>query len=278
MNFSMNPNDDVSVVIPVFEAANFITDTLETVATQTTLPLEVVIVDDGSQDNTCDVIESFSKANPQIKIRLLREAHCGPGNARNAGVNAAKGSWIAFLDSDDLWHSNKLEQMAVAHQTNPEANILCHNEIHRRFDNTDSVTDYSIGFRSDDSVSAQLFTNNRFSTSAVVCRRDMILACGGFDSTLPNAQDYELWLRMSPGMKVLFVKDVLGIYVYRAGNISSGKAWRRYKNVVRVLHRHRKFVTPIAYVKILMRMSAAYVYHGTIQTFKNPTRTIKVEI
>mgnify|MGYP003993265409 FL=1 len=106
----------------------------------------------------------------------------------------------------------------------------------------------------------------------------MILACGGFDSTLPNAQDYELWLRMSPGMKVLFVKDVLGIYVDRSGNISSGKAWRRYKNVVRVLHRHRKFVTPIAYVKILMRMSAAYVYHGTIQTFKNPTRTIKVEI
>lgn len=269
MDVSMNPNNDVSVVIPVFEAANFITATLNTVAIQTTLPLEVIIVDDGSQDNTCDVIESFSRVNPQIKIRLLRKAHCGPGSARNAGVNEAKGSWVAFLDADDLWYPNKLEKMAVAHQAAPEANFLCHNEIHRGAGSADSLIDYSLGFRNDDPISAQLFSKNYFSTSAVVCRRDMILAYGGFDSSLPNAQDYELWLRMSPGMKVLFVQEVLGVYINRAGNISSGKAWRRYKNVVRVLHRHRKFVSLVTYAKILMRLSAAYIYNGTIRKLKN---------
>ncbi len=268
----MNPSDDVSVVIPVFEAANFVGATLATVASQTVLPLEVVIVDDGSQDNTCEVIELFCRENPEISIRLLREPHRGPGSARNAGVQAAVGSWIAFLDSDDLWYPDKLEQISVAHRAKPEVNIFCHNEVHRGFDDIESVTDYSLGFCNDISVSAQLFANNRFSTSAVVCRRDMILACGGFDSTLPNAQDYELWLRMSPAMKVVFVKEVLGVYVDRAGNISSGKAWGRYKNVVRVLHRHRNFVPTATYLKTLMRLSASYVYHGLKQTFENYTR------
>lgn len=262
MTASIIPSINVSVVIPVFEAANFIINTLKTVVDQTILPLEIVIVDDGSQDNTCSIIESFCLANPTVRIRLLREPHRGPGSARNTGIRAAVGSWIAFLDSDDLWYPNKLEQIAVAHRTKPDTNFLCHNELHSRLENAEHVNDYGLGFRADISLSMQLFSKNRFSTSAVVCRRDLILNCGGFDEVLPNAQDFELWLRMSPSIKVLFVSVVLGVYVDRAGNISSGRIWRRYTNVLRVLHKHRKLVTTVVYLKTILRVSASFVYRG----------------
>lgn len=265
----MDPKKNISVVIPVYEAADFIAGTLATVAAQSVLPLEVVVVDDGSLDNTCEVIEAFCQSNSQLNVRLLREPHLGPGSARNTGIQAAKGTWIAFLDSDDLWMPEKLERMALAHRAMPDANFLCHNEIHRRLNNSEKVNDYSLGYRSDCSLPEQLYAINRFSTSAVICRRDLILSYGGFDNSFPNAQDYEMWLRMSPSIKVLFVTEVLGIYVDRAGNISSGRAWRRFKNIVRVLHRHRKKTSLFIYIKKLMRMFLSYVYRASIQLFKS---------
>ena len=264
----MDPRTQVSVVIPAYEAADFIAATLATVATQTVLPREVFVVDDGSSYDTCAVVEAFSRDNPQLQFRLLREPHHGPGAARNAGVRAATGTWIAFLDSDDLWEPAKLERMAAASRQAPGANFLCHNEMHRRRHGSITAVDYSKGYRADRSLLEQLFVRNRFSTSAVLCRRDIILDCGGFDTTLPNAQDYELWLRMSPRLRVLFVTEVLGTYVERAGNITSGRAWRRVLNVLRVLHRHREKVGRITYMKTLARCLLAQGYHALRQLGK----------
>ena len=108
----MNPNKDISVVIPVFNGEKYIEKTLLSVVRQTTLPLEIIVVDDGSQDNTCEVIESFIYAYPEITTTLVKGQHLGPGAARNTGIATARGSWIAFLDSDDLWFPKKLEVTA----------------------------------------------------------------------------------------------------------------------------------------------------------------------
>ncbi len=264
----MDPQTQVSVVIPAYQAEGFIAATLATVAAQTILPREVIVVDDGSSDNTCAMVEAFSHDNPQLPLRLLREPHRGPGAARNAGVQAATGMWIAFLDSDDLWELTKLERVAEASRRNPEANFLCHNEMHQKLNGSVNTINYSKGYRADCSLPKQLFVRNRFSTSAVLCHRELILSCGGFDTTLANAQDYELWLRMSCSLKVSFVSEVLGTYVDRTGNITSGRAWRRFLNVARILHRHRKKVSAITYVKILTRHCLSYGYTSIWQFVK----------
>ena len=258
----MNVTKDVSVVIPVFNAEKFIDRTLSSVALQTELPLEVIVVDDGSSDATCSVVEIFGNKNPQINLRLLRGEHGGPGHARNMGVNAAKGSWIAFLDSDDLWYPNKLLAISLAHRTSLESNILCHNELHRQLQGTESVLDYSKYFQPNVPLTQQLYKNNCLSTSAVICRRELILSCGGFDVFLSNAQDYELWIKMSPHLKIYFVKQVLGVYVDRAGNISSNRKWGKYKNVIRVLHRHRNKVKASVYLRAIIRVTASYIYRS----------------
>lgn len=230
---------DVTVVVPAYNAEQFITRTLESVAAQTAQPLEVLVVDDGSVDGTCATVDAFARAHPDCTVRLLREPHRGPGAARNAGVRAARTEWVSFLDSDDLWHRDKLATVIAAVNAHPAANLFCHNEIVRLLDGRERVTNYAANFSYDQPVTRQLYRENFFSTSAVVCRRALVVRWKGFDENLSSAQDYELWLRMSPDLCPVFIPQALGTYVLRQGNISTSRFWRRLRNAVWVKRRHR---------------------------------------
>ncbi len=230
---------DITVVIPAYQAELFLADTLATVTKQTRRPREVIVVDDGSTDATCVVVESFASAYTELSVRLLRRPHRGPGATRNAGVRAAASEWIAFLDSDDLWYPEKLARIQDAIEANPQANFFYHNLMARSLAGTERVAYRGKGLSLGESVPRQLFKRNYFSTSAVVCRRDLVLWCGGFDETLLSAQDYELWLRMSLDMVPVFVPEVLGTYVDRKGNISTSRFWERLSDLLMVKRRHR---------------------------------------
>lgn len=229
----------ISVIIPAWNSAPFIAATLDSVAAQTTPPAEVVVADDGSNDETCAVVEAFEKLHPHLSLRLLRAPHLGPGAARNQAIRAATADWIAFLDSDDLWCPGKLAAITTAILAHPGANFFCHNETVRAKSGGERRTDYGGDYLPHISLERQLYRRNLFSTSAVVCRRKLVLECGGFDEELSSAQDYELWLRISPDLRPVFVPETLGTYVLRKGNISSSRYWIRLKNIVRVKYRHR---------------------------------------
>lgn len=243
----MNPSKDISVVVPVFNGEKFIEETLMSVVRQTTLPLEIIVIDDGSQDNTCELIEEFSCAHPGITTTLIKSQHLGPGAARNKGIAAARGSWIAFLDSDDLWLPNKLDLVARAYGKNYYANFICHNEIHRR-DSIDKVVDSFSRYDNEKSLLPQLFNGCFLSTSAIICKKSLLTHFGGFDNSFPNAQDYELWLRMSPKISLLMLPDVLGVYVIRSGNITSRPLLKRSKSVYRVIKANKSLVSRHAYI------------------------------
>jgi glycosyltransferase involved in cell wall biosynthesis len=192
-------------------------------------------------------------------MRLLREPHRGPGAARNAGVRAARSEWIAFLDADDLWYPSKLERMTAAMRACPAANVYCHNEMLGLPDGRERITDYGARIDSNRPLAQQLFRDNCFSTSALVCQRDMVLRWGGFDEALSSAQDYELWLRMSPDLVPKFVPEVLGTYVVRQGNISTSRYWRRLLNILRVKHRHRAKGGTLLYIATVLRVTCHHV-------------------
>jgi glycosyltransferase involved in cell wall biosynthesis len=115
------PADDlavpVSVVIPAFDAARFIASAIRSALAQTRPVLEVIVVDDGSRDDTAAVARAAG-------ANVIVQANAGPGAARNAGVRAARGEWIAFLDADDVWHPRKLERQWAAHACCPGASLL----------------------------------------------------------------------------------------------------------------------------------------------------------
>lgn len=261
----MNINKDISVIIPVFNAADFVIDTLRSVASQTILPYEIIVIDDGSTDDTCSIINEFNDSNEYLNLMLLQGEHRGAGAARNKGIYASTGRWIAFLDSDDLWMPDKLEKIGSALAMTANFNFISNNEIHRSIGKVDKVVDYSRGYFTDRPLPPQLFSKNMFSTSAVVCQRDLLVSYNGFDESFPNGQDYELWLRMSPSIKVLFVPETLGVYVERLGNISSGHIWRRLVNTIKVLNRHKEKVSRLLFYRTISRTLLSYLRHVPIK-------------
>ncbi|HEY4707739.1 MAG TPA: glycosyltransferase [Thermodesulfobacteriota bacterium] len=211
----------ISVVIPAYNAAAHIQATLESALAQTCDDFELIISDDGSTDNTVEAAGALCARFPERRVRILRNPHLGPGGARNSGIEVAEGQWIAFLDSDDLWFRDKLEAVAkkIGEGT---ADLICHSEIW--MDSFGKRLLYH--YKSFDSAVApflSLYRRNALSTSAVAVRKELLLKAGLFDTALPAAQDYDLWLRLSliPGIRIEYIEEVLGVYVTRQGNISS---------------------------------------------------------
>ena len=103
----MDKNQKISVIIPTYNSSNFIQKTLESLASQTVLPEEIIIVDDGSEDNTVEIINKWAQYKKSLNIKLKQNHHKGPGETRNIGIQLSKGDWISFLDSDDTWEPKK---------------------------------------------------------------------------------------------------------------------------------------------------------------------------
>jgi glycosyltransferase involved in cell wall biosynthesis len=256
----------ISVVCPTFNSAKFVEKTLATVVSQTRLPDEVVISDDGSSDNTLEVVRRFiEKHGVGINWRTIHNKHQGSGATRNAGIRETTSEWIAFLDSDDLWEEKKIERIVRAILSLPDVNFFCHDELLVDKNGTTSVLEYGRRYRSDYPLPPQLYFSNMFSTSAVACRRDLLIQQGCFDESLMSAQDYELWLRLSPFMRPAFLNEILGSYVERSGNVTSTGIKDRLRNEVRIAFMHRHKVSApwvaIRLVRIMLSFARQFAHH-----------------
>ncbi|MBK6472936.1 MAG: glycosyltransferase family 2 protein [Betaproteobacteria bacterium] len=138
----------ISVVIPAYNAAATLARALDSVLAQTHPALEVVVVDDGSADNTGEVVAGYASHGGPTPVRYLRQANAGPSAARNRGVEAARGEWIAFLDADDWYYPERLARHAQMIQADPALDFLVGNFDYRGSDGTlmqASMTDSALG-------------------------------------------------------------------------------------------------------------------------------------
>jgi len=108
----------VTGIVPVFNGERYLGETLDSMLAQTYSPIEIIVVDDGSTDGTPDIVKSYGD-----RVRYLRQDNSGPAVARNQGINAAQGEFIAFLDADDLWHHEKLERQVARFEERPELDL-----------------------------------------------------------------------------------------------------------------------------------------------------------
>jgi glycosyltransferase involved in cell wall biosynthesis len=108
----------ISCIVPVFNGEKYLGEALDSILKQTYRPLEIIVADDGSTDGTTAVTARYGK-----QIRYLRQDNAGASTARNFGLNAARGEFVAFLDADDLWHLEKLERQMARFETRPELDL-----------------------------------------------------------------------------------------------------------------------------------------------------------
>lgn len=223
----------VSVIVPCYNTARFVAETLQSVFAQTFRSFEVVVVNDGSPDTT----ELERAIAPwRDKIVYLRTENCGLAGARNNGIRASKGELIALLDSDDTWESNYLEVQVRKLDEDPTADI-----VYPRFviigdgSTAGTRTTPSTG----DVTFSRLVGQEVSVVVSVLARRTALERAGLFDDSLRSCEDFDMWLRcIKHGSRIIYHNEVLLRYRVRDDSLSADPVWM-YTNAGRVLAKMR---------------------------------------
>lgn len=192
----------VSVIIPTFNRATWLTSAIESILNQSYQNFELLVVDDGSTDNTREIIAQYSG-----KIDYFYQTNRGPAAARNLGIKNAQGKTICFLDSDDQWEKQKLEQQMVLMMNQPETKICYTDEIWIR--NGVRVNPKKIHRKYSGWIYQHCLPLCIISPSSVMIHRDVFDKTGVFDEEMKVCEDYDLWLRVSHFYPIHFIKELL---------------------------------------------------------------------
>ena len=193
----------VSVIIPTFNRADVLGRAIESVLQQILPAKEIIIVDDGSVDNTLKVVSQLQSATT-IPIHYIYQHNAGVSAARNSGIRHANSEWIAFLDSDDAWLPGKLKSQAALIGQHPGFR-LCHTQ-ESWIRNGVRVNQMKKHAKSGGHIFQQCLPLCVISPSSVVVQAALFDDVGLFDETLPACEDYDLWLRICVHEAVLFVE------------------------------------------------------------------------
>jgi glycosyltransferase involved in cell wall biosynthesis len=219
------PDIAVSVVIPAFDAAATIEETVASALGQTLSSIEVIVVDDGSRDETAAIIRRLALSDP--RLRLVRSDNRGVGHARNLGIQNARGRFVAPLDADDIWHPSKLERQLALFRARPELGLVyCHCD---RIDLAGWVMHPMPAYATDGFALLQhAFVNFISNGSAIMVPRKIALELGGYATALralgaEGCEDYLLQLRIMARQPIACVPEALVGYRAHEGNMSADR-------------------------------------------------------
>jgi len=215
---SINP--EVSVIIPTYNRAHLIKRGIQSVLNQTYQNFEIIVVDDGSTDNTEEEVKNFNNK----KIRYIRvNENKGAASARNTAIKVAQGDYIAFQDSDDEWFPNKLErQMEVFKNASPKVGVVYTGSWLVR-NNKRIYLPLFIGKHREGNIYKELFEERiaRIPTPAVIVKKECFNRAGMFEERFPSLTDWELWLRISKYYEFKYINEPLGTIYYTPNSVST---------------------------------------------------------
>lgn len=227
----------ISVVVPAYNAATWIEATLQSVLAQDWPVLEVLVVDDGSTDDTA---ERVARAFPQV--RLLRQRNAGVAAARNAGLHAATGQWVAFIDADDHWLPGKLQAQMALLAAEPGARMACapwhvwvSDDAHppEAWRASGPPADLPVAGRGPSGwIYPELLLGCNVWTSTVLAERSLLMELKGFDTRLKVGEDYDLWLRASRLTPIVRAARPLALYRQHPGSLTKRAPIENYEGLV----------------------------------------------
>lgn len=226
----------VSVVIPCYNNASFVTASVNSVLSQDYPNIEVIVVDDGSRDNSVEVLEQFGD-----KIRLIQQPNQGPAAARNTGLQAAQGHYIAFNDSDDFWLPGKLTAQVAHLEQHPDIGLcFCRWAVWQQdIPFADMVQRYAADSASTDAdphysgwLYIPLLKESVIHTITAVVRRDVLLDVGFFNADYRIGEDYDLWIRISRKYPMTKLNQVFALYRDNPDSITKGVQSRNFSAIV----------------------------------------------
>jgi len=251
----------VSVIIPTYNRSRMLKEAIDSVLSQDYPHFELVVVDDGSTDATAELLQAYGQ-----DLVVIRQPNRGVSAARNAGIAAASGRYIAFLDSDDLWLPQKLTRQVRFFNQYPDALVCQTEEIWMR-----NGRRVNPGLRHR-KLSGMIFEPSLhlclISPSAVMIRRSLFRAVGRFDENLPACEDYDLWLRVGSRHPVYLIPEA-GI-IKRGGHPDQlsktpGLDKYRIRSLVKILESNLLSREQTAAAVIVLRKKCAIYAGGCLQ-------------
>ncbi|MGY4384241.1 teichuronic acid biosynthesis glycosyltransferase TuaG [Pedobacter sp. UYP24] len=217
-------NPKVSIVMPAYNSRVHIVESIRSVIDQTYQNWELIIIDDGSSDDTFAIVDDISKTEPRIK--LSKQKNQGIGATRNNGYKLSSGSWVAFLDHDDLWQARKLEQQIEVSISNPSLNVIFSGGWFFFNNNLEELTEYRTiygAFNSKEMYLKQL-EENYIATLSIMVKRSLIEEIGPWDERkiIQGCDDYDYWFRMAKAKAIFYgINEHLFYYRKHDNNYSN---------------------------------------------------------
>lgn len=208
----------VSIIMPVYNGEKYVVEAIESILNQSYKDYEIIIVNDGSTDNTFDKIRSYLQLS---NTKYVEQRNRGLPAALNTGIKASSGEYIAFLDCDDVWLPHKLDMQVVFMKEHPEVGLV--------HGNISYIDQYGTPFTPDSPYETdisgncfpELFMGNRIAVLTVLMKKECIRKVGFFSENLKYADDYDMWLRISRHYPLGHIDKCLAVYRKHPGGISS---------------------------------------------------------
>lgn len=253
----------VSVIVPVYDRAHLVAETIESILIQTYQPVEIILINDGSKDDTLSVLREYKRRFPS-QIRVIDQPNQGQIIAKNNGIKIARGNYIAFLDSDDLWMEDKLERQIPFFE--PGVGLV--------YSGTEIIDEEGQTLRvdlADETISGniypQLLVKNRMTGGTVVVTAESLNQVGLFSSDFKAAENWDLWLRICKAYSARVVRDPLVKYRIHSQNMSGdGQLMLRAK--LQIIQKHCDLHSKDAVVAHYSRLAHAdYHYRAGLNFF-----------
>jgi glycosyltransferase involved in cell wall biosynthesis len=245
----------ISVVIPNYNHAHFLGDAIRSALAQTYTAVEIIVVDDGSTDDSRALVESFG-----ARVRYLWQANRGLSGARNTGIMAAQGEYIALLDADDFWEPNYLATVHALLAVDPTLGAVYTGQ---QFVNSqgEALSQPSVATVGRDQLYDRLLDGEFFAPSAVLVRRSCFTTVGLFDESLRASEDWDMWLRVAHAYPFAGIAQPLLNYRVHGNNMSADPAYMlRYQTMVVSKHFGAPEGDPASWPQDRQRAWAATAY------------------
>lgn len=229
----------ISVVIPLFNKAKSVKQTVDSILNQTYKNFEIIIVNDGSTDNSLEILSEYTDK----RIKILTQFNKGVSASRNYGIINSNFNLIALIDADDLWESHFLEEMNKLTIDFPEASLygcackyIC--------DNQNKITNFGItdNFRGYlENYFEIAIDNTLFNSSSVILKKNEFLELGCFDESLFKGEDIDMWIKFALNKKLAYINKPLSSYILDADNRVTNKKTERTKSLIWNLKRYSNY-------------------------------------
>jgi glycosyltransferase involved in cell wall biosynthesis len=228
----------VSVIVPAFNAAWCVRRAVDSVLTQSFRGFELIVVDDGSTDDTAAILAGYGDA-----LRVVSKPNGGLSSARNAGIAAAQGKYVAFLDADDWWLPGKLATQVALMESRPDL-LFCSTASGVQTPEGQRLADWRCGRDDHRSALESIFSANAYvagSGSAVLAKREAFQRAGGFDESLRSLEDIDMWMRLAALGGFACIDETL-VFIEKSASSMSGNLDVMRASAIQVMRKNRNLL------------------------------------